>query len=63
MTGGELEKALTAALVSSAQSTNSRNLSILRERKLAEAFLDPADGRRRLVRLTAAGLALVRALP
>lgn len=40
----------------SAQSTTSRNLKILcQDLKLAEFYLDPADGRRRLVRLTKAG--------
>lgn len=47
----------------SAQSTTSRNLQILcQDLKLAEFFLDPADGRRRLVRLTKAGKAAVSKL-
>lgn len=44
----------------SAQSTTSRNLKILcQDLKLAEFYLDPTDGRRRLVRLTKAGRSAV----
>lgn len=50
------EQASIVKATGSAQSTTSRNLQILcQDLKLAEFYLDPADGRRRLVRLTKAG--------
>ncbi|WP_445978406.1 hypothetical protein [Stenotrophomonas muris] len=50
------EQASIEKATESAQSTTSRNLKLMcQEHGLAEFFLDPADGRRRLVRLTKAG--------
>lgn len=45
----------------SSQAATSRTLKLLAvEKQLIEFFLDPADGRRRLARLSPKGLALVR---
>lgn len=53
-----VEQATIQKLTESAQSSTSRNLKVLcNELKLGEFFLDPADGRRRLVRLTRTGKA------
>lgn len=62
MTIGPLEVRMEKALGSHAQSTTSRFARIARELGLVEHFLQLGDGRIRLLRLTGAGGALLRAL-